>query len=373
MREGLWDLPKDFDPLKAVLGEYTDAQQAALDAVLQWGESLQGYLSTIAASGDAEEIRSQADLIRDGVLEQLAAFGITGEAAQEYLELLGLTPEQVETAIKLSGDAEAMFRLQLYADALADKVPPEVWSEVLTLVDEGKLQEAADRLAAWREAESNKPVTIKIVGTPVTGASYGGSSAAAELRGTGASGGGTRPPRRADGGSATADAVVARIRREFGHLPIVDYTAHERQLGTPATVMNAAHLGSYDSIAAGIRVRGGRYPGFARGGRYPVGRDFLVGEEGIEILRIDQPGRVLNNADTRHELTYPGTNVPVGANLVPASGGGTSGIDAKQLLEALRASGEINFDIHMTSPTAADTPRRIAEKVGSRLELAGRR
>lgn len=150
VRDGLWDLPGDFDPLKAALGEYTDEQMAALDAVMQFGDGVQDYLSRVAHDGNAEEIRDQALAIRDAFLEQLAAFGITGDAAQEYLELIGLSDWQIDSAINLSGDAEAIFRLETYAQFLADEIPPEVATEVLALVDEGNLQAAADRLAQWR-------------------------------------------------------------------------------------------------------------------------------------------------------------------------------------------------------------------------------
>lgn len=156
------ELPKVFDPLTAALGGYTDAQQAALDAVIRFGEGATAYLSQVAHSGDANEIREQANRVRDAFLDQLAAFGIVGDAAQQYLDLVGLSDWQIESGITLSGDAEAMTRIQIYAQFLGDNIPEDVMTEVLAHVDEGNLQAAADRLAAWRQQMEANTITFKV-------------------------------------------------------------------------------------------------------------------------------------------------------------------------------------------------------------------
>ena len=162
VKKGLWELPQEFDPLKAMLGEYTDAQTAALDAVLAFGDGVQEYLSRVAHDGNADVIRDQAHQIRDAFLEQLESFGIVGDAAQEYLELIGLSDWQIDSAINLSGDAEAMMRIQMYSQFLADEIDPEVLTEVMAHIDEGELQAAADRLSEWRVDEENKPITLRV-------------------------------------------------------------------------------------------------------------------------------------------------------------------------------------------------------------------
>lgn len=197
VKSKLWELPKSFDPLKAMLGGYTDAQTAALDAVLAFGDGVQDYLSRVAHDGNAEEIKGQAYAIRDAFLEQLESFGIVGDAAQEYLDLIGLSDWQIESAISLSGDADAMFRLQMYAQFMTDEIPPEITTRVLSHLDNGNLQAAARELEMWRQRESGKPVTIPmIVQTRQTLGGYdGGLFAAAERKVKGA---------RASGGPVTA-------------------------------------------------------------------------------------------------------------------------------------------------------------------------
>lgn len=185
VQAGLWELPREFDPLKAMLGEYTDAQMSALDAVMQFGDSATTYLSRVAHDGNVDEIRDQAYLIRDAFLGQLESFGIVGDAAQQYLDLIGLSDWQIESAITLSGDTEAMFRIQMYSQFMADEIPSEVMTEVLALIDENKLAAASDRLAEWREEQSSKPVDIQVWSSSFLGGWGGGFAPGVQKRARG--------------------------------------------------------------------------------------------------------------------------------------------------------------------------------------------
>lgn len=166
-KQDLWDLPKTFDPLKAALGEYTDAQQSALDAVMRFGEGVSEYLSTIAHDGNADEVRDQAYRLRDAFLAQIGMADQAGKsyedmtaAAKTYLELVGLSDWQIESAISLSGDAEAMFRVQLYSQLLSEKIPEEVWTEAFIKLDEGGIQAMADEIDEWRRREAENTLYI---------------------------------------------------------------------------------------------------------------------------------------------------------------------------------------------------------------------
>lgn len=48
---------------------------------------------------------------------------------------------------------------------------------------------------------------------------------------------------------------------------------------------------------------GGGLKGFAKGGRYPVGEDIIVGEKGREIVRFDRPGTIIPNHKTESILS----------------------------------------------------------------------
>lgn len=165
-----WELPADFDPLVAAMGGYTDAQQRGIEGLQQLGDATGEYLASLIGAGEPERARDAADLLRQAYHDQLAQLGLNEDQIGRYLEVLGLTPAQVETAIVVSGDEEARFKIETYSALLSEEIPPEVSSEVLTLIDEGKLGEAADRLKRWRESESGKTITIGVaVGQPGTG------------------------------------------------------------------------------------------------------------------------------------------------------------------------------------------------------------
>lgn len=166
-KQELWDLPKTFDPLKAALGQYTDAQQSALDAVMNFGDGVAEYLSTIAHDGNMDEVREQAYRLRDAFLTQIGMGDQIGKsyedmsgAAKAYLDLIGLSDWQIESAISLSGDAEAMFRVQLYSQLLSEKIPEEVWTEAFIKLDEGGIQAMADEIDEWRRREAENTLYI---------------------------------------------------------------------------------------------------------------------------------------------------------------------------------------------------------------------
>jgi hypothetical protein len=83
-----------------------------------------------------------------------------------------------------------------------------------------------------------------------------------------------------------------------------------------ATALAKTALKSFNpvvTIAAGIalvaigealkNLIGGGLKGFAKGGRYPVGEDIIVGEKGPEIVRFDRPGTILTNQQSQSILS----------------------------------------------------------------------
>lgn len=310
IRASLWDLPRSFDPLKAALGEYSDEQHAALDAVMQFGDAITGYLSQVAGSGDEAEVRAQAKRIQEEFLAHLATFGIVGDAAQEYLDLVGLSDWQIESAITLSGDADAMFRIEMYSQLLGEKIPPEVTTDVLTLMDEGKLGEAADRLTAWRLSEQQKPVNVPVVPQMSEWAFRGGVSGQAE--------------------------PLLPLRRP--------------------------------GMSTGGRVRG---PGTSTSDSVPINAstdEFMIRASAARQIGYEQLQRMNDTG------TIPGTSVPLAHLNGGGQSDAQIVGELRQLQSSLRNMREsISFgDINVSAATERDTPRRIAETVGRELWLGGR-
>jgi methyl-accepting chemotaxis protein len=69
----------------------------------------------------------------------------TRAKVQEYIDTLNLTPEQVETAVKLAGDDIAKQKIQEHIGEL-DKIPASKATEIQALIDEGSYAAAANRL-----------------------------------------------------------------------------------------------------------------------------------------------------------------------------------------------------------------------------------
>jgi len=94
------------------------ANEAALDAVAK---------STLElSSATYEQTRSQEDAStviqggRDRLIEMLGQLGITGQAASDYADKLGLIPKNVDSAVTTSGMQEAQQRAEALAKAIRD-------------------------------------------------------------------------------------------------------------------------------------------------------------------------------------------------------------------------------------------------------------
>lgn len=148
-----------FDPVTASLGGYTDAQNKAIDALQGWGDAVNNNLQAQIAAGAAnEEVLNQASnyesFLRNYLIDTL---GVTEEAAQRYIETLGLTPSQVETQLKISGAEEARSILG-FLQADFDSLPAEKRSEINALVMQNDWEGA---LQLYREFQ-DKQVRISI-------------------------------------------------------------------------------------------------------------------------------------------------------------------------------------------------------------------
>ena len=157
-------LPKDIDLTKLALGGYNEEQQKSIDALVSAGDANSKYLSGLIEQGSSvDDVRGKADLLRLGYVKQAQQLGLNDEQTQKYLQTLGLTPEQVETAMKLSGDADARFRIEALQGIIA-QTPPERLTNYKAAIDRGDYQGAARELANLAK-EKDVPFRPRVVGT----------------------------------------------------------------------------------------------------------------------------------------------------------------------------------------------------------------
>lgn len=85
------------------------ANEAALDGIARSALSLAA--ATVEQTGSQVAANDVIKAGRDELVQALAQFGITGDAAQSYADALGLIPESITTAAQLTGVAQAQQML----------------------------------------------------------------------------------------------------------------------------------------------------------------------------------------------------------------------------------------------------------------------
>jgi hypothetical protein len=150
LRSTVGQLPADIDAANVAFSDLSDDGQNALGNLIQTGDAVRESLSNALEFGGADDVRRQADRIRDELQRVFAQVGITGDKFNEYLEILGLTPEQVETAIKVSGEAEALAKIEVFQqNAELLNAPLELQVAVAEAQIAGETQKASDLIDAW--------------------------------------------------------------------------------------------------------------------------------------------------------------------------------------------------------------------------------
>jgi TP901 family phage tail tape measure protein len=156
-------LPAEIDLVSLSLGKYRPRQREAIQNVLQLGEGTRSYLEQLIASGkSSSQVRSEADRLRAAYIAQLKALGLTESQLSSYLELLGLTPQQVETALRVSGLESARFRVQTYLNLLTNRIPRNLETQIIALIEKGDLDAAATTLANWAATNPAERIDVPV-------------------------------------------------------------------------------------------------------------------------------------------------------------------------------------------------------------------
>ena len=151
-------LPKTIDLTAIALGELRPRQRDAVNDLRDLGSATNDYLTALLKTGaTSDEVRNQAAGFRVELEKQLRAAGLSEEAIRQYVEAANLAPEQIETAIKLSGIESARFKLNAYLGLLDGKIPPEVATTIIAAIERDDLNGAAGIL---RDFAKTNPVAI---------------------------------------------------------------------------------------------------------------------------------------------------------------------------------------------------------------------
>ena len=148
--EKIGALPKELDVAKVALGGYTDEQRDALGVLSQAGDASQKYLTSLLEQGlGADNVRVMSAAMWDQYRKVFEQLGLNEEQTRQYQEILGLTPEQVDTAITLSGLDEAIFKIEAYGTLFKDGVPDVVNTQLLAQLENNDLIGAAETYDNW--------------------------------------------------------------------------------------------------------------------------------------------------------------------------------------------------------------------------------
>ena len=145
----LSNLPKEFDVVNAALGDYTDEQNKAVEAVIGFGDKAGSVLEqAITTGGDPKFL---GGIFRGRLEEVLKNAGIPPEQIAEYIGLAGLSEQQIDLAITVSLAAEEQQKfLNLLAlfQATSQEFAPEILPKINELFLAGKFAELNALIAA---------------------------------------------------------------------------------------------------------------------------------------------------------------------------------------------------------------------------------
>jgi len=148
--ETFGNLPKEFDAVKASLGDYTDEQVKAVEAVIDFGAKAGGVLEqVIATDGDPTFLGA---VFRTRLVKLLEAANIPSEEIAEYIGLAGLSEEQINIAIAFSLSEEQRQKFYNIKDLFQAEIgesPIEFRAIVNEAIDAGEFEKASNLVKAY--------------------------------------------------------------------------------------------------------------------------------------------------------------------------------------------------------------------------------
>mgnify|MGYP005608291485 FL=1 len=268
-----------------------DVSAAAGDAQQQIADALEFY--------GADAAVRKADTLRTGFVDMFEAAGIGDRQIGDLLDSMGLLPDQVNTAIELSGEDEAMAKLSLLRDFYTNAdgtsgIPKQVETQMSIAIAEGRFTDAANLISIWVKDQEDGSIDDPLLIAMGLGDT---APASGEVDGwkKGEEG---KPPAEIPVGANTGPARhdVGILYQDIG------------RLHPEVTVGLRLSDEGYQRLlnAGGTRAFGAAGPsgnGRAMGGPVSAGVNYQVNEQAVgqskrEMFVPSTPGFVLNASDT---------------------------------------------------------------------------
>lgn len=139
------DNKKEMGGFATSLDITTQTGRENRDMIQQTTQGFIDHASALVADGaTVEEAGKKVQFLTDDFQEQLVAMGFNREEAAAYIAQLGLTPENVTTAIELTNQENARVELE-GLQGQVEELGEGAVAEITTLVDQGRLPEALQR------------------------------------------------------------------------------------------------------------------------------------------------------------------------------------------------------------------------------------
>jgi hypothetical protein len=318
------DLPKEFDVIKAALGDYTDEQNKAVEAVINFGDTAGGVLEQAVSTGG--DPRMLGGIFRKRLEEVLKNAGIPPEQISEYIGLAGLGELQIEAAVRISlSEEEKQKFLNLLAlfEATSQEFAPEILPKINELFLAGEFQKLNALIAASQPGVTQTELFLYLTAYPDLAGPLAGTIAALQaqadadavaLRAT------MFPP-----GSMIAD-LMANLQAEANAAPpvVIPFQLPGAPGSGLPTLPNRGNLPpginpsdlpvQQAEIDTGLDFNFNGIIGRAIGGPVGGGRTYMVNERGRELFTPNSNGFIMNAGDAQALLQ--------GVSQLVSSGGG---------------------------------------------------
>jgi hypothetical protein len=314
------DLPKEFDVIKAALGDYTDEQNKAVEAVINFGDTAGGVLEQAVSTGG--DPRMLGGIFRKRLEEVLKNAGIPPEQISEYIGLAGLGELQIEAAVRISlSEEEKQKFLNLLAlfEATSQEFAPEILPKINELFLAGEFQKLNALIAASQPGVTQTELFLYLTAYPDLAGPLAGTIAALQAQADADQLALTTkmfPP-----GSMMGD-LIAALQAEADKNPVnistnvfagASATGSANTYFPPGVNPNDLPV-QQDEINTGLDLNFNGIIGRAIGGPVGGGRTYMVNERGRELFTPNSNGFIMNAGDAQALLQ--------GVSQLVSSGGG---------------------------------------------------
>jgi hypothetical protein len=157
LEEGIDKVTSSIKDNGATLDINTEAGRNNRSAIEDQVKAIQNKITADVASGVAVgDATNAANLYREQLINVAVQSGLSRQAAEAYIDQLGLTPTNITTAVQLAHDQEMKVKLQGLLDQMGD-IDAGAAAEIQALIDQGSFNQAASDLAILTR---NRRVTI---------------------------------------------------------------------------------------------------------------------------------------------------------------------------------------------------------------------